>query len=227
MELEVLIKNSPLLAPLPPADCHVVAENFIRRTFRKGESIFRQGEPGGHLYLIESGRVKISSLSPDGREVLVAIIGPGEIFGELSLFDVGLRTADARTMEETTLHALAHDIFRHYVEAHPKVAWEMLRILASRLRRADEVLQDAAFFDVPGRVAKRLLSLASQHGSKEATGGLRIDVPLTQEEIAQMVGASRESVNKALASFLDRGWVTMEDRNYTIRDPDALAARLH
>lgn len=227
MDLETLIKNSPLLAPLPPADCRVVAENFIRRSFRRGESIFRQGEPGGHLYLIESGRVKITSLSPDGREVLVAIIGPGEIFGELSLFDVGLRTADARTMEETVLHALSHDIFRHYIEAHPKVAWEMLRILAGRLRRADEVLQDAAFFDVPGRVAKRLLTLAKQHGSRDANGGMRIDVPLTQEEIAQMVGASRESVNKALASFLDRGWVSMEERTYTILDPDALAARLH
>lgn len=227
MDLDALIRNNALLAPLPPDDCKVVAENFIRRAFRKGESIFRQGEPGGHLYLIESGRVKISSLSPDGREVLVAIIGPGEIFGELSLFDAGLRTADARTMEETVLHALSHDIFRHYVEAHPKVAWELLRILASRLRRADEVLQDAAFFDVPGRVAKRLLSLASQHGSKDTNGGLRIDVPLTQEEIAQMVGASRESVNKALANFLERGWVTMEDRTYTIRNPEALAGRLH
>lgn len=225
LELEKLIQQNSLLAALPPEDCKIVAQNFIRRVFRRGESIFRQGEPGGHLYLVESGRVKITSVSPDGREVLVAIIGPGEIFGELSLFDPGIRSADARTMEETTLHALNHDIFRHYIEHHPKVAWELLRILATRLRRADEVVQDAAFFDVPGRVAKRLLRLASQHGSKMGTG-FRIDVPLTQEEIAQMVGASRESVNKALSSFVDRGWVRMEDRTYFIEDPDALQTRL-
>lgn len=226
MSLERLIAENALLGALGSGERAAVAANFIHRTFRRGESIFREGEPGAHLYLIESGRVKISSVSPEGREVLVAILGSGEIFGELSLFDAGVRTADARTMEETTLHALAHDLFRKYVEGHPSVAWELLRMLAKRLRRADEAVQDAAFFDVPGRVAKKLLDMGSQHGSSDGNT-IKIEVPLTQEEIAQMVGSSRESVNKALASFIDRGWVRMEDRTYFLSDPQALRNRLH
>jgi CRP-like cAMP-binding protein len=225
IQLPNLIAETPLLAPLPPEDRETLATSFVRRSYPRAETIFRTGDPGTHLYLIESGRVKITTASPEGREALVAIIGRGEIFGELSLFDAGVRTADARTMEATVLHALSHDLFRRYVQNHPKVAWEMFRILAGRLRAADEAIQDVVFFDVPGRVARRLLDLANRHGSSDGSG-MRIDVPITQEEIAQMVGASRESVNKALASFIERGWVALEDRMYTVRDPDALKSRL-
>src|SRR5260221_1041990 len=200
-DLANLIAETPLLAPLSPEDRLTIAASFLRRTYPRGETIFRTGDPGTHLYLIEEGRIKITTASPEGREALVAIIGVGEIFGELSLFDAGTRTADARTMEPTVLHALSHDMFRRYVQAHPKVAWEMFRILAGRLRAADEAIQDVGFFDVPGRVARRLLDLAHKHGSLDGDS-LRIDVPITQEEIAQMVGASRESVNKALAGFI-------------------------
>lgn len=225
MELERLIAETPLLAPLPSEDRETIATSFVRRSYGRAETIFRTSDPGTHLYLIESGRVKITRVSPDGREALVAIIGQGEIFGELSLFDAGVRTADARTMEATVLQALSHDIFKRFVQAHPKIAWEMFRILAQRLRAADETIQDVVFFDVPGRVARRLLDLAEKHG-REVPGGHRIDVPITQEEIAQMVGASRESVNKAVASFVDRGWVSLEDRMYTIGDAEALRNRL-
>jgi len=225
MELEQLVAQTPLLSPLPDADRKVIADEFIKRTFPRGETIFRTGDAGTALYLIESGRVKITTVSQDGKEALVAIIGPGEIFGELSLFDTGLRTADARTMEPAVLHTLSHEVFKRYVQANPKVAWEMFRILAARLRRADEAIQDVVFFDVPGRVARRLLELAQQHGRPDGDG-YQIEVPITQEEIAQMVGASRESVNKALSGFLDRGWVSMEDRTYTVLQPEALKNRL-
>jgi CRP-like cAMP-binding protein len=225
MDLPTLIAETPLLASLPAEDRETLAGSFVKRSYPRAETIFRTGDPGTHLYLIEEGRVKITTSSRDGREALVAIIGHGEIFGELSLFDAGLRTADARTMEPTVLHALSHDLFRRYVQAHPRVAWEMFRILAGRLRAADEAIQDVVFFDVPGRVARRLLDLAAKHGSANGDA-LRIDVPLTQEEIAQMVGASRESVNKALAGFIERGWVSMDDRLYTIKDPEALRNRL-
>lgn len=224
-ELSTLIAATALLAPLPPEDRETLSGSFVRRSYPRAETIFRTGDPGTHLYLIESGRVKITTSSAEGREALVAIIGRGEIFGELSLFDAGVRTADARTMEPTVLHALSHDLFRRYVQHHPKVAWEMFRILAGRLRAADEAIQDVVFFDVPGRVARRLLDLAQRHGSADGDA-MRIDVPITQEEIAQMVGASRESVNKALANFIERGWVSLEDRMYTVRDPIALKSRL-
>jgi len=227
MDLAQLIADTPLLASLPAEDRASILTNFVRRTYPRAETIFRTGDPGTHLYLIESGRVKITRVSPDGREALVAIIGQGEVFGELSLFDAGLRTADARTMEPTVLQALSHDVFRRYVLGHPEIAWQMFRILAMRLRAADETIQDVVFFDVPGRVARRLLDLAQRHGREVDAGALRIDVPITQEEIAQMIGASRESVNKALGTFIERGWVTLDERIYTIRNPDALRSRLH
>jgi CRP/FNR family transcriptional regulator, cyclic AMP receptor protein len=227
MDLAQLIADTPLLASLPSEDRIAILGNFVRRTYPRGETIFRTGDPGTHLYLIESGRVKITRVSPDGREALVAIIGQGEVFGELSLFDAGLRTADARTMEPTVLQALSHDVFRRYVLAHPEIAWQMFKILAMRLRAADETIQDVVFFDVPGRVARRLLDLAQRHGREVDGGALRIDVPITQEEIAQMIGASRESVNKALGSFIERGWVTLDERIYTVRNPEALRSRLH
>jgi CRP/FNR family transcriptional regulator len=227
MDLTNLIAETPLLASLPVHDRATIAGDFVRRTYPRGETIFRTGDPGTHLYLIESGRIKITRVSPDGREALVAIIGQGEIFGELALFDAGLRTADARTMEPTVLQALSHDVFRRYVLGHPEIAWQMFRILAMRLRAADETIQDVVFFDVPGRVARRLLDLAQRHGSRVNGDSLRIDVPITQEEIAQMIGASRESVNKALGNFIERGWVSLDERIYTIRDAAALRSRLH
>jgi CRP/FNR family transcriptional regulator, cyclic AMP receptor protein len=221
-----LIAGVPLFQSLTESDREALSGSFLRHTFDRGEMIFRQGDQGVHLYLVESGRIKITTLAPDGREAFVAIIGPGQVFGELSLFEGQQRTADARTMEPTVLHALAHDDFRPYVAAHPEVAWELLRVLARMVRRQDQAIQDMVFLDVGGRVARRLLDLSNQHGEPAGEGAVRIDVPITQEELAQMVGASRESVNKALGSFMDRGWVTLEGRHYIIADADALQKRL-
>ena len=226
MDRRQLIAGVPLFQSLSEGDRDTLAGSFVRHNFDRGEMIFRQGDPGVHLYLVESGRIKITTLAPDGREAFVAIIAAGQVFGELSLFEGQQRTADARSMEPTTLHALAHDDFRPYVAAHPEVAWELLRVLARMVRRQDQAIQDMVFLDVGGRVARRLLDLATQHGDPSGDGTVRIDVPITQEELAQMVGASRESVNKALGSFMDRGWVTLEGRHYIITDTESLQRRL-
>lgn len=226
MDRKQLIAGVPLFQSLTESDRETLAGSFVRHSFDRGEMIFRQGDQGVHLYLVESGRIKITTLAPDGREAFVAIMGPGQVFGELSLFEGQQRTADARAMEPTLLHALAHDDFRPYVAAHPEVAWELLRVLARMVRRQDQAIQDMVFLDVGGRVARRLLDLAQQHGDPSGDGTVRIDVPITQEELAQMVGASRESVNKALGSFMDRGWVTLEGRHYIITDTDSLQRRL-
>jgi CRP-like cAMP-binding protein len=225
VELEEIVGAIPLFESLSLQDRAALAAKFVRRRYRRGEPLFRQGDPAQHLFLIESGRVKISSVSEDGRELVVAVLGPGEVVGELSLFEGGVRTADARAMEEASVHSLSHDVFREYVFAAPRVAWELMRILADRLLRAGEAVVSVVSYDVPGRVARVLLDLAERHG-RPAGDGLRIDVPLSQEEIAQMVGSSRESVNKAVASFMDRGWVALEGRNYLIREPEALRGRL-
>ena len=225
MDRKELIAGVPLFQSLTDADREALARSFVRHAFDRGEMIVRQGDPAAHLYLVESGRVKITTLAPDGREAFVAIMGPGQVFGELSLFESGQRTADARAMEPSILHALAHADFRPYVGSHPDMAWELLTVLARIVRRQDQAIQDMVFLDVGGRVARRLLDLAAQHG-ESAGAAVRIDVPITQEELAQMVGASRESVNKALGSFMDRGWVTLEGRHYIIADSEALQKRL-
>jgi CRP-like cAMP-binding protein len=226
MERKELIAGVPLFQSLSEADRDTIASSFVRHAFDRGEMLFRQGDPGSHLYLVESGRIKITTLSPDGREAFVAIMGPGQVFGELSLFEEQQRSADARAMEASVVHALAHDDFRPYVGAHPEVAWELLKVLVRMVRRQDQAIQDMVFLDVGGRVARRLLDLAEQHGEAVGDGAIRIDVPITQEELAQMVGASRESVNKALGSFMDRGWVTLDGRHYVVNDADSLKRRL-
>jgi CRP/FNR family transcriptional regulator, cyclic AMP receptor protein len=225
LDRKELISRVPLFSSLSEQNRDALAGSFVRQSFDRGETIFRQGDPGVHLYLVESGRIKITTLAPDGREAFVAIIGPGQVFGELSLFIEQQRTADARAMEPTVLHALAHDDFRPYVNSHPEVAWELLRVLVLMVRRQDQAIQDMVFLDVGGRVARRLLDLATQHG-EAGNPGIRVNVPITQEELAQMVGASRESVNKAVGSFMDRGWVALEGRNYVILDEESLRKRL-
>ncbi|MGH2785662.1 MAG: cyclic nucleotide-binding domain-containing protein, partial [Actinomycetota bacterium] len=115
MDRKQLIAGVPLFASLSEADRDALAGSFLRHSYDRGETVFRQGDVGAHLYLVESGRIKITTLSPDGREAFVAIMGPGQVFGELSLFIEQQRTADARAMEPTVLHALAHDDFRPYV----------------------------------------------------------------------------------------------------------------
>lgn len=225
MDRKQLIAQVPLFASLSEADREALGSSFVRQSFDRGEMIFRQGDPGMHLYLVENGRVKITTLAPDGREAFVAIVGPGQVFGELSLFVEQQRTADARTMEPTVLHALSHEDFRPYVNNRPEVAWELLRVLVRIVRRQDQAIQDMVFLDVGGRVARRLIDLAAQHG-EPGDGGCRISVPITQEELAQMVGASRESVNKAVGSFMDRGWVALDGRHYVIIDEESLRKRL-
>lgn len=225
MDRKELIARVPLFASLSDADREALASSFVRHSFDRGEMIFRQGDPGMHLYLVESGRVKITTLAPDGREAFVAIVGPGQVFGELSLFVEQQRTADARTMEATVMHALSHEDFRPYVNNRPEVAWELLRVLVRIVRRQDQAIQDMVFLDVGGRVARRLIDLAAQHG-EQGDDGCRISVPITQEELAQMVGASRESVNKAVGSFMDRGWVALDGRHYVVIDEESLRKRL-
>jgi CRP/FNR family cyclic AMP-dependent transcriptional regulator len=224
MEGAELIGRVPMFAALAEEDRRALAAALVRRTVDRGETVFRQGDPGGSLFIVEAGRVKITTLAPDGRETIIAVVGPGEVFGELSLL-AQRRTADARAMEPTALLALSHDAVRSYLVAHPAAAWELVRALTRIVLRQDRIIQDMAALDVAGRVARQLLDFAADHG--EPVGdAVRIGVPLLQEEIAQMVGASRESVNQALASFASRGWVAIEGRSYVLLDREALARRI-
>jgi CRP/FNR family cyclic AMP-dependent transcriptional regulator len=192
--------------------------------FPRAHVIFNEGEPGDRLYIVASGKVKIGRRSADGRENLLAVMGPSDMFGELSIFDPGPRTSTATTVTEVRAMTMDRSALREWISKRPDIAEQLLRVIARRLRRTNNMLADLIFTDVPGRVAKALLQLAQRFGAQEA-GMLRVTHDLTQEEIAQLVGASRETVNKALADFAHRGWLRLEGKSVLILEPERLARR--
>ena len=206
----------------------VAVQNLIEQMetvrFPRGTTIFDEGEPGDRLYIITSGKIKLARHAPDGRENLLTVMGPSDMFGELSIVDPGPRTSSAVCVTEVTAATMNSEMLKQWVGDHPAIAQQLLRVLARRLRRTNANLADLIFTDVPGRVAKTLLQLANRFGSQEG-GALRVNHDLTQEEIAQLVGASRETVNKALATFAHRGWIRLEGKSVLIVDTEHLARR--
>ena len=201
-----------------------VAASLTFGEYGRGDTVFAEGEQGDTLYIVIEGKVKIGRRASDGRENMLSVMGPSDMFGELSLFDPGPRTATATVVTEARLASLAHSSLRPWITDRPEIAEQLLRVLARRLRRTNDALADLIFTDVPGRVAKQLLALSERFGTEEADG-LRVHHDLTQEELAQLVGASRETVNKALADFASRGWVRVDSRALTILDGERLARR--
>jgi CRP/FNR family transcriptional regulator len=222
--MEGVLANLPLFAALDADAAAALHAAMSSRDVDRGHSVFREGDPGDRLFVVLEGKVKISRASSDGRENLLAVLGTGEMFGELSLFDPGPRTATATTITDSTLASLDHDDLRPLLLERPAVAVHLLRALAQRLRRTNEAMADLVFSDVPGRVAKALLDLADKFG-EEDDDGLRVRHDLTQEELAQFVGASRETVNKALSEFANRGWLRIEGRSVVLLAKDRLARR--
>lgn len=219
-----VVLRAPLFAGLDTQTSLSLISGLTSISLDRGEALFREGEPGDRLYLVREGKVKLGRQSGDGRENLLAVLGPGEMLGELSLFDPGLRTASAVAIVESTVLEVNHQQLTTWLQTNPPVALHLLRALARRLRRTNEALADLVFSDVPGRVAKALLDLSTRFG-ETTDEGIRVTHDLTQEELAQLVGASRETVNKALADFAQRGWVRREGRAVVLLDADRLERR--
>jgi CRP-like cAMP-binding protein len=222
--VDEVLARAGIFQGVDPAAVEVLTESLDRVEFPRGTVIFNEGEPGDRLFIVQSGKVKIGRRSPDGRENLLSIFGPSDMFGELSIFDPGPRTSSATAVTEVRTYTMDRGALREWIAKRPEIAEQLLRVLARRLRRTNNMLADLIFTDVPGRVAKSLLQLARQFGSQES-GLLRVTHDLTQEEIAQLVGASRETVNKALADFAQRGWLRLEGKSVLILEPERLARR--
>lgn len=218
------LRTAPLFAALDDDAANALRSSMVDQRLAKGDVLFSEGEPGEKLYLIESGKIKLSHTASDGRESIIAVLGAGEMLGELSLFDPGPRTATAIAVTNTKVVSLSHEALLPWLVGRPDLAVSLLAALARRLRRTNEALADLVFSDVPGRVAKALLELGSKFG-EDSPDGLVVHHELTQEELAQLVGASRETVNKALADFSQRGWVRIEQRSVTLLDVDRLDRR--
>jgi len=218
------VGNAALFAALDDEAAAALRASMHEVRLQRAATLFSEGDPGDRLYVITEGKIKLRRTSADGRENLLAVLGPGEMFGELSLFDPGPRTSTATAVTKSVVLGLGNCDLQPWLAGRPEVATHLLRALARRLRRANEAKADLVFSDVPGRVAKALLDLAQKFGV-QADDGLHVTHDLTQEELAQLVGASRETVNKVLADFAGRGFLRLEARAVVILDVTRLARR--
>lgn len=213
-----LLNSTELFASLPEEMVERLRGQARDRQLAKGELLFGQGDESSELYVVMDGRIAISTRSSDGRESMVAVLENGGLFGEMGLFDGGPRSAEARALSDTTLIEISFDDVRAAVQEQPEVLWAIVRLLAQRIRATDEALADAVFLDVPARTAKRLLELAGDADE--------FQLPMTQEDLAGLVGASRERVNKAIAMFVRLDWVAATGRSrYRILDREQLELR--
>ncbi len=213
-----VLDQTDLFGQMPPDLLDQLRGRTELTKLKRNEYVCHQGDVADELDIVFSGRIAISIRASDGRESVVAVLGPGALFAELPLFDGGLRSADARALGTVHLVTVLYDDVRRVLQERPEVLWAVVRILTRRLRATDESLADAMFLDVTGRTAKRLLQISA--------GEDDFRMPLTQEELAGMVGASRERVNKAIATFVKLGWLEVEGRTrYKLIDRAELEIR--
>jgi len=221
-----LLANIPLFASVEPRALQALQARMQRRTFDRGESIFFKGEDGDTLYVIVSGEVKIVLAAPDGQESILIVLGEGDFFGEMALFDAKPRSADAVAIGPTTTLTLHRREFEQFVRENPEVAFPIFRSLTARLRRTTHRLEDVMFLDLATRVAKKLLQLAAKHGV-EMPRGVRIDLPLSQQELAEMVGATRPRVNEQLRRLAQDGLIEVDRQTITLLRPRDLRKRVN
>lgn len=220
------LKQVPLFADLTDDEIEELMAAAKRRTFRAGEVIFHRDDPGQVLYVIKEGKVKICLISPDGQEISLVVFGKGDCFGEFAILDGLPRSADAIAIERVECYTLQRSDFNNAIMKNPKIAIQVLEVLSKRLRTTDQMVEDLIFLDVYGRVAKKLLELADAHGTR-VDDGVRIDVRLTQQEIASMVGASRESVNKVMGYFSDKKYISTDKHRITLHRTSELQRRIY
>src|SRR5256884_8700161 len=214
------LRRLPLFSRLPEAELAELGERVRTKSFRRGETIFRKDDPGTHLYMVLDGAVKIALPGEFGQEALVAIMRPGEFFGELALFDRSPRSASATALEETRAALLAGDDFLAFLESHPASVRVVLEALARTIRRLSDRVEDLIFLGVPSLAAKYLLDLA------RSQGGDGNELPLTQDELAAFIGASRVLVNRVLGDLERREIIGIRRRRIAIRDPEKLAKEI-
>ncbi len=212
-----LLRNTELFGDLDATLLHQLATEASVRRIHRGDVLFSEGDEADELFVVASGRIAVANKSADGRESVIALVETGDLFGEMPLFDGQGRSAEARALTTSEVMALPYPPIRQMYADRPDLLWHVVSMLARRLRVTNEALADSVFLDVTGRTAKRLLELAG-----DAT---EFTLPITQEELAGMVGASRERVNKAIAQFVRLGWIEQSDRRYVISNREELVRR--
>jgi len=225
MDPVAVLGSTSLFKGTSPGDLESLAPAVRTRRYPKSTFVFREGDPGNSLFAVVTGHVKIGRIGREGDEVVFAMLGPGETFGELALFeDKAVRVADAQATEPTECVTLTRDAFMSFLDAHPQTMHRVIQVLSGYIRTSDEAFAETAFLDIPGRVARKLLELAESRGERRPEG-IRIGVRLTQRTLAGMVAASRENVNRALSRFEARGAIRQDGGYITIIRPQELRSR--
>ncbi len=219
-------KQVSFFADLSDEDIRSLMAVARKRIFRAGEIIFHREDVGQVLYVIKEGKVNICLISPEGQEISLVVLGKGDCFGEMSILDGLPRSADAIALERVECYTLQRSDFHNAIMKNPKIAIQVLEILSKRLRKTDDKVEDLVVLDVYGRVAKKLLDLAHEHGI-QVEDGVRIDIRLTQQDLASMVGASRESVNKVLGYFTEKGYISSDKHKIAIHRVNELKQRIY
>ncbi len=217
------LRGIPLCAGLSSNDLQALARDLVPRRFAAGETLFREGDPGQALYLLAAGQVRIYVQGEEGQETSVNLCGPGDVFGELAVIDDRPRSASAVAGEEALAYVLSRDLFRAHVRRCPQLALNLLNALSVRVRYNTEQVGSLATLDIPARLARKLLALVEMHGVPDGDG-VRIEVALTQSDLASLIGATRESINKALAAFRRQGLIRLADGRIVVVDRERLAA---
>jgi CRP/FNR family transcriptional regulator, cyclic AMP receptor protein len=221
---QALLASIPLFQGLSPEQLEKVAALAQVRAYAAREVVVSQGEPARSLFAIVGGRLKVASCGPDGRDTVLGIMAEGEIFGEVALLDGGTRSATCTAVEPCELLMIDRVQFLELLETAPGISIKLLDVLARRLRRLSQRSEDAAFLDVPSRLARSLLDLASRFGEKVGphSRGISITLKLSQQELGDLVGATRESVNKHLNDWTRQGFLNLQGGRMVISDIESV-----
>ena len=222
---EILLKQVPLFRSLRAEDSQHIAALLQKQTLRKGDVLFRNGEEGHSLYMITAGKIKIVRQSRDGDEMILAVLSTGDFCGEMALLDGLPRSADAIAVEETHLYGLNRKDFLSYVMNNETAVRAILSALSKRLRKADDFLEDIFFLNIAARLAKKLIELAGSNGFREGENG-PIKLSFTQKDLAGMIGATRESVNKELRSLREKNLIALSGKAILIQNMEGLQKRI-
>jgi len=219
----LLSTKESIFAGLTSRELDGVLSLAVRKKLRARQVVLRKGDPAMQIYVIVAGRLKAITTGSDGRQAALSIMGPGEVFGEVAVLDRQPRSATISALEPCELLIIQRNDFFRYLEKSPQVAIKLLEVLAGRLRRLSVRVEDSTFLELPGRLAKQLLRLADRYGKRSTSGSVRISLKLSQQELGDLVGVTRESVNKQLRTWVAEGLVEQEKGGYlTLVDPAAL-----
>jgi CRP/FNR family cyclic AMP-dependent transcriptional regulator len=219
MTAQTILERTHLFRGLPPATIQQISALSSRRSYRNGAIVFSQADPGDALYGVVTGKIRISASSPNGREVFLNIMEPGDTFGEIALLDGRHRTATASATAPSELIIITRDNFLQLLEREPKLVSHVVQLLCERIRWTSGLAEESALFSVPERLARRLLSLGKLHGHETPKG---VELRISQEDVARFLGLSRQAINQNLQSWKEHGWLALGRGKIVIVDEQAL-----